>query len=41
MLRLNTYKEYYQLVEILVVYISNVFKCGTGEGKRKSVGPVV
>jgi hypothetical protein len=24
-----------------VVYISNVFKCGTGEGKRKSVGPVV
>jgi len=24
-----------------VVYISNVLKCGTGEGRRKSVGTIV
>jgi hypothetical protein len=41
MLRLNTYKEYYQLVEILVIYILNVFKCGAGEGRRKLVRPIV
>jgi hypothetical protein len=41
MLRLKTYKAYYKLIEVLLVYISNVFKYGTGKGMRKSVGPII
>jgi hypothetical protein len=41
MLRLKTYKAYYKLIEVLLVYSFNVFKYGTGEGRRKSVGPII